>query len=85
MTHADIAKRLLNQQAELQIALGFFRMLMREEATYEDALFIDQFSDDAPYIEQRMQASLAMTHSLMSDLGMPMYNSAQMPDDWTPA
>lgn len=68
--------RLLNAQAELQTALGFHRLAMSAEFTT---------SDEYEYIEMRLQACLAMLHSLMGDLGRPMYRPTQMPDDWTPA
>ena len=68
MTHEDITQRLLNSQAELQVALGMLRL-----------------NDIDPYIEMRLQASLAMQHSLLGDLGLPMYRPAQIPEGWTPA
>jgi hypothetical protein len=68
----DIIELLVNSQAELQSALGIYRM-GRERRDFD------------PYVERRMQASLAMQHELLDALGRPMYQPAQMPDGWTPA
>lgn len=71
-SHKEIVKTLLNSQAELQSALGVYR-LSREWADFD------------PYIEKRMQASLAMQHQLLDSLGHPMGQPTQMPEGWTPA
>lgn len=70
----ETRERLLQAQAELQTALGFHRLGM---AGHQGI--------DPKYIEMRMAACLSMLHSLMGDLGLPMYNPAQMPEGWTPA
>lgn len=66
----DTTERLLNAQAELQLALAFLKQ-------DEDPRRIE--------IEMRVTAGLAMLHSLMGDLGLPMYQPAQMPEGWYPA
>lgn len=76
----DVTERLLNAQAELQTALGFHRLAM----AYPDNE-LGLTNTDPAYIEMRMAACLAMLHSLMGDLGLPMYSPAQMPEGWTPA
>lgn len=68
-SQSDIADRLLYAQAELQTALGLYRLRHREPDAIAD----------------RMQASLALQHSLMADLGLPMMESAALPEGWTPA
>lgn len=72
MTNSEIVETLVNAQAELQTALGIYRMGHERR-------------DFDPYIESRMQASLAMQHELLGKLGRPMYRPTQMPENWTPA
>ena len=67
-----VIEALVNSQAELQSALGVYR-LGRERRDFD------------AYIERRMQASLAMQHELLEQLGHPMAHPAQMPEGWTPA
>lgn len=67
-----VVSELVDAQAELQTALGIYRM-GRERRDFD------------PYVESRMQASLAMQHALLDYLGHPMVQPAQMPEDWTPA
>lgn len=74
----ETAERLLSAQAELQTALGFHRLNM----VMPD---LDLKSIDPKYIEMRMAACLSMLHSLMGDLGLPMYQPAEMPEGWYPA
>lgn len=69
---SDIIGALLDAQAELQTALGIYRM-GRERRDFD------------PYIEHRMQASLAMQHELLATLGRPMAQPTQMPEGWMPA
>ena len=69
---SDIAGDLLDAQAELQSALGVYRM-GRERRDFD------------PYVEEKMQACLAMLHATMADLGRPMAQPAQMPEGWMPA
>jgi hypothetical protein len=69
---SEIIETLMNSQAELQSALGIYRM-GRGGRGFD------------PYVERRMQASLAMQHELLDSLGHPMYHPTQMPEDWTPA
>jgi hypothetical protein len=68
----DIIEALVNAQAELQSALGIYRM-GRERRDFD------------PYVERRMQASLAMQHELLDTLGHAMASPAQMPEGWMPA
>jgi hypothetical protein len=68
-----LVKRLLDSQAELQTALGMLRL---QEDSYDNVY---------EYIEMRLQASLSMQHTLLADLGNPMYNATKMPEGWTPA
>ena len=68
----QIIEELVNSQAELQSALGVYRM-GREGRDFD------------PYVERRMQASLSMQHSLLAELGHPMAQPTQMPEGWTPA
>lgn len=63
---------LIDAQAELQSALGVYRMGSERR-------------DFDPYIERRMQASLAMQHEALGALGHPMASAAQMPEGWMPA
>jgi hypothetical protein len=70
------AERILKAQAELQTGLGFHRL---------DMTLKPGEKADPKYIEMRMAACLAMLHSLMGDLGRPMYQPAQMPEGWSPA
>lgn len=73
LDNETIAERILQAQAELQTALGFYRLDRRERESLD------------PDIEMRLQACLSMLHTLMDDLGRPMYNPTQMPEGWTPA
>lgn len=68
----EIVEALVNSQAELQSALGIYRM-------GQDRRDFDS------YVEKRMQASLAMQHELLDALGHPMAQPAQMPEGWMPA
>lgn len=72
LSSSEIVEALVNSQAELQSALGIYRM-GRERRDFD------------PYVERRMQASLAMQHELLDALGRPMYQPAQMPEGWMPA
>ena len=72
LPRSEIVEGLIDSQAELQSALGVYRM-GSERRDYD------------PYVERRMQASLAMQHSMLHDLGHPMAQPAQMPDGWMPA
>lgn len=72
MNRAQITEDLVNSQAELQSALGVYRM-GRDGRAFD------------PYVERRMQASLAMQHALLDALGHPMAQPAQMPLGWSPA
>lgn len=76
----ETTERLLHAQAELQTALGFHRLAM----AYPDNEPGFKLTEPE-HIEMRLAACLAMLHSLMGDLGLPMYNPAQMPEGWTPA
>lgn len=69
---SQIIEDLVNSQAELQTALGIYRM-------GRDGRVFD------PYVESRMQASLAMQHAMLADLGHQMAHPTQMPDGWMPA
>ena len=69
---SEIVRQLLDAQAELQTALGIYRMGSERR-------------DFDPYVESRMQASLAMLHALLADLGRPMAQPTQMPEGWMPA
>jgi len=71
-SNSEIVEALINSQAELQSALGVYR-LGRERRDFD------------PYVEKRMQASLAMQHELLDALGRPMAQPAQMPEGWMPA
>jgi len=72
-----ITDALLNAQAELQTALGMYRLDM--DANFESSVI------DPEYIEMRLAACLSMLHSLMGNLGRPMFKPAKMPEGWTPA
>jgi hypothetical protein len=69
---SEVVETLINAQAELQSALGVYRMGSERR-------------DFDPYVERRIQASLAMQHELLALLGCPMYQPAEMPEGWTPA
>ena len=69
---SQIIEELVNSQAELQSALGIHRM-GRDRREFD------------PYVERRMQASLAMQHELLASLDHPMAQPAQMPEGWIPA
>lgn len=71
-TRSDIIGTLVDAQAELQTALGIYRM-GRERRDFD------------PYIEMRMQASLAMQHEALAALGHLMARPTQMPEGWMPA
>ena len=72
LSRSEIVGGLINSQAELQSALGVYRM-GRERRDFD------------PYVERRMQASLAMQHELLDNLGCPMAQPTQMPEGWMPA
>lgn len=66
----DIQEEVLKAQADLQTALGFFRVAKNEMV-------------GVPYadlIEDRLARSLARSHRLLAQLGKPMYQSATHPD-----
>lgn len=83
MTDKDVAQHLLNMQAELQTGLGFLRLELHPE--YNNGPLNDDQRRWLESVERRMQAGLSMTHTLMAELGLPMYEPAQMPEGWTPA
>ena len=72
LSRSEIVEGLINSQAELQSALGVYRMGHERR-------------DFDPYVERRMQASLAMQHELLDNLGRPMAQPTQMPEGWMPA
>lgn len=68
------AEQVLASQAELQTALWFLRMELHPE--YNSGPLNDTQRRWLGSVEKRMQASLAMQHALLAELGRPMYERA---------
>lgn len=65
----NIIDEIMDAQADLQTALGLFRLSMAEG-----------YTDHDNYVEERLAKCLARLHRLLEQLGKPMYRPAQHPD-----
>lgn len=66
-----ITDEIMDAQADLQTALGIYRLNVQEKITNP------KFNG---HVEDRMARCLARLHRLLDQLGKPMYQPAQHPD-----
>lgn len=80
LTTKEITEELLEAQADLQNAIGFFKLCFDPDPNNSYTDTADRVEEDFELVKDRAYKSLARLHTLMDNLGLPMYNAATHPD-----